>query len=217
MLAPQKVSVTPGSSQPKTFSFKAENSDGTGVLTIRNGNGKDLLPIACTGKGLQLALCKLAEVIRQLEVQLTRPEKLDVKLNGAVIAKDWRPEVGVYTTRVVLKDANKLDVQPKGFPGSSVSLSAIANIITKPSTPPVPVIGVNLTQGFAPLAISANGFASSGASAIKTYEWNFGDSSTATGIVVNHVYTTAGTFTLGSLLALRKSSAYCKTSLRRPF
>jgi RHS repeat-associated protein len=195
VLAPQKLNVVPGQ-KAKRFSFAAKGTDGTGVLTIKNGDGKDLSLIVCTGKGLQLAACNLQNVIRRLTVELTRPEKLEVLLNDKVVAADWKPQLGVYTSAINVKFTNQLDVILKGIPGSSVTISVTANIITKASPPPVPKIAVNLAQGFVPLAVSANAFQSTGAVPLTAYEWNFGDGVTGTGSIVNHVYTVAGSYVI---------------------
>lgn len=50
--------------------------------------------------------------------------------------------------------------------------------------------------GEAPLEVSVDAAASSGGGGIQSYEWDFGDGNSATGVATSHVYSTAGTYTL---------------------
>ncbi len=55
---------------------------------------------------------------------------------------------------------------------------------------------VNPTSGIAPETIMFNAIGSLAPDgAITNYSWSFGDGSIATGMMVNHTYTAAGTFT----------------------
>ena len=52
-------------------------------------------------------------------------------------------------------------------------------------------------SGPAPLTVHFDGSGSTGAAPVTRYEWDFGDGTpTETGVVVDHTYTTVGTFTV---------------------
>ncbi len=60
------------------------------------------------------------------------------------------------------------------------------------TTPPAAVISSSTTTGLAPLTVTFD--ASSSTGAIASYQWDFGDGSTATGNTAAHIYTTAGAY-----------------------
>ena len=63
--------------------------------------------------------------------------------------------------------------------------------------PPNAVISSSTNQGFVPLAVSFDAAASSDPDGtINNYSWNFGDGATASGILVNHVFTQAAVYTI---------------------
>ena len=62
---------------------------------------------------------------------------------------------------------------------------------------PEAVVDVSTTSGLAPLAIAAVGAGSSDPfGSIVSYEWDFGDGNSASGVAVNHTYSAAGDYTL---------------------
>ncbi|HMW02473.1 MAG TPA: glycoside hydrolase family 44 protein [Acidobacteriota bacterium] len=61
---------------------------------------------------------------------------------------------------------------------------------------PVASATANPTTGAAPLAVSFNGSASTDPDgSIVSYAWNFGDTTSGSGVTTSHTYTTAGTYT----------------------
>lgn len=61
---------------------------------------------------------------------------------------------------------------------------------------PVASATANPTTGAAPLAVSLNGSASTDPDgSIVSYAWNFGDTTSGSGVTTSHTYTTAGTYT----------------------
>ncbi len=85
---------------------------------------------------------------------------------------------------------------PKVADGSRV-YSWVDNSDDTVNQPPVAVAVASKTSGYAPLTVSFDGSASRDTDgSIVSYKWQFGDSASATGAKVSHVYTTAGTFTV---------------------
>ena len=89
------------------------------------------------------------------------------------------------------------------FSGSSISVTLPQQSITlfvipagNGNQPPVAVINATPTSGLAPLAVSFNGGSSSDVDGtIASYSWDFGDSTSATGVTTSHTYNTAGNYT----------------------
>ena len=66
---------------------------------------------------------------------------------------------------------------------------------TQTNTPPTAAFAVSSTSGKAPLNITFNGSSSSDSNGtITSYNWSFGDGSSATGQSATHAYSTPGTF-----------------------
>lgn len=64
-------------------SFKAP-SNADGVITLKNGSGKDLFQEKCTGNFLTKITCQLANLAKKLEVALLRAKSVEIHLNCSV-------------------------------------------------------------------------------------------------------------------------------------
>lgn len=94
---------------------------------------------------------------------------------------------GAYTATLTVTD-NKGAKDTR-----SVTISVLAPVV---NAPPTAMAAANLTSGLAPLWVAFDGSASSDADgSIVSYQWSFGDGTTADGAKVDHCYTAAGTYT----------------------
>ncbi len=95
---------------------------------------------------------------------------------------------GTYTASLKVTDAN----------GLVSSKAVVINVTAAPSEPIVPVARIVTTpespSGEAPLNVGFSGSTSTVQEGPGTYEWTFGDGATATGVNVEHVYLSPGTF-----------------------
>ena len=82
--------------------------------------------------------------------------------------------------------------------GIAVALAAVLAGCTMLSQPPVAAFSITpSTTGQAPFDVEFSGFASSDPDDdIETYQWDFGDGTQGTGMVVGHVYNTPGTYSV---------------------
>jgi PKD repeat protein len=72
---------------------------------------------------------------------------------------------------------------------------ALVTIAVGEATAPTAVINVTpSTTGVAPFTVYFNASQSSGCCSIVSYDWNFGDGETDTGLTTSHEYTAAGTY-----------------------
>ena len=78
--------------------------------------------------------------------------------------------------------------QTPGTGGTTTTSSTI------PNSPPVAVISPSTTSAHAPVTITFDGSDSTDDDAITSYDWDFGDSTTATGPSVTHTYHVAGIY-----------------------
>lgn len=98
---------------------------------------------------------------------------------GGILTDDW---VGI--------NQNKLDVlAPHLHPRIPVEIGGIGN------NPPVANFTTNLTTGDAPLDVAFDASLSSDPDGdTLSYNWNFGDGSTGTGVIVSYIYDTPGSY-----------------------
>jgi PKD repeat protein len=106
--------------------------------------------------------------------------------SGATIAHVY-VSAGNFVATLTVKDNS----------GATDSASVQITVTAAPANKaPSAVISANSTSGDAPLAVSFSGSTSSDPDgSIQSYQWNFGDGKTGSGLVVVHSYTDAGTYT----------------------
>ena len=80
--------------------------------------------------------------------------------------------------------------QTPGTGGTTTTTSSS----TIPNSPPVAVISPSTTSALAPVTVTLDGSDSTDDDAITSYDWDLGDSTTATGPSVSHTYQVAGTY-----------------------
>jgi PKD repeat protein len=113
-------------------------------------------------------------------------------LNGTLTAN-----VSGGTFYVAVRGSGKGDLSSGYSSYGSVGEYSVTGTVPAPaSQAPTASFTTSATTGYAPLAVSFNGSGSSDPDGtIVSYQWNFGDGTTATGATVGKTYTTAGTYT----------------------
>ncbi|MDF4204118.1 PKD domain-containing protein, partial [Maribacter sp. SA7] len=76
-------------------------------------------------------------------------------------------------------------------------------------SPPLSEATVSTLQGPSPLTVDFNGSSSSDDNGIVSYEWNFGDGDTGSGVQLSHVYISSGTY--NAVLTVTDSSGQTAT------
>ena len=83
--------------------------------------------------------------------------------------------------------------------GASASEAELITVTEPvPNNPPVAIVIASTTSGDAPLSVDFDGshsYGLDGSGIITSYDWNFGDGNTATGIYPTHVFMSAGSYT----------------------
>ena len=93
---------------------------------------------------------------------------------------------GVHIASLTVEDGN----------GGSDTETVNITVIDPTPQPPMAVIEATPTDGGYPLTVEFDGSGSTDPNTdVLTYNWDFGDGQIATGAVVNHTYTTIGTYT----------------------
>lgn len=184
-------------------SFKAKsNSDGTMVLV--NGNGQNLNQQICTGNLVAKLLCSVKNLAIALEVALLRPQSVEIILNGkkVISSANFQSETGTF--QVPIKTligtpanavTNQLQIKVKGSPLAEIRLEV--KIQSNPAQNLIPTarFSFNPNNALAPAIVTLNGLASQDLDGqIVSYNWNFGDGTTATGSIVSHNFIAAGTY-----------------------
>lgn len=105
--------------------------------------------------------------------------------SGPEVSKTYQA-AGVYELKLTVVDLN-------GLTASASQLVQIAAPTPTPSQPPTASI-VAPTQATVGQAVTFDGSNSRGATPLVSYQWNFGDGSTAGDVRVDHVYSSAGVF-----------------------
>lgn len=121
---------------------------------------------------------------------------------GVSVTKTYS-QPGVYTIRLSVEDDT-------GKTSESLQVISVLETFS-----PVAVIQGTPQSGFVPLTVFFNGTSSSGGGneTITSYEWDWGDGSMDTGMVVNHTYTQVGIFRV--LLTVTNTAG--KTSIAERF
>ncbi len=80
---------------------------------------------------------------------------------------------------------------------------------TETDSPPLSQATASTLQGPSPLTVDFNGSSSSDDNGIVSYEWDFGDGDTGSGVQLSHVYTSSGTY--NAVLTVTDSSGQTAT------
>ncbi len=197
IFGPQKFSAAV-ISKDSTVSIPGPANNLNGVITITNGDGRDLEPLICSGDFLKRLECLLQNVERLLTSKLQRPEKPEIYWNGQlIVSKSNLPQTkGKLQLAIKVQLANSLKLRIVGLPTSYLGIE-IKSESSIPNQLPVARFNTTPATGIAPELISFSGLTSSDpdGDAISSYDWEFGDGSVATGSIVTHQYNSAGTFT----------------------
>jgi len=96
---------------------------------------------------------------------------------------------GTYTAKLTIANTTTGNT-------STTTIAVTASAVAEPDPiPPTAVISSSAATGQAPLTVSFDGSGSTATNAtLASYNWSFGDGSSATGASVSHAYTTAGTY-----------------------
>lgn len=95
-------------------------------------------------------------------------------------------DTGMFTASLIVNDGN----------GGEDTTQQVITVTRPPNLPPTAVINANPVSGQLPLAVTFDGSASTDPdNDVLTFAWDFGDGSTGSGITVNYIYMSAGTFT----------------------
>ncbi len=93
---------------------------------------------------------------------------------------------GTFTASLTVTDNN----------GATGTASTTITVTEPNNNAPVASIQASPLSGVAPVTVSFNGTGSTDSDgSIQTYAWNFGDGATATGSSIQHLYSSAGTYT----------------------
>lgn len=106
------------------------------------------------------------------------------------------PAAGTYTLSV--QGTGKGDPLSTGYSsyGSVGQYALGVNFYTPGNVAPTAVISATPTSGTVPLTVSFSGAGSSDPDgSLASWNWTFGDGTSATGVTTSHVYGTAGTYT----------------------
>ena len=124
-------------------------------------------------------------------------------VSGAQTIRVQMREDGINLDQIVLSPQTYLSTAPGAFKndttilpreGGSSSVPSSAPPPPPPNQPPSVSISANTTSGIAPLAVAFNSSASDPDGSIVSYNWTFGDGTSAAGVSTSHIYS-AGTYT----------------------
>lgn len=178
-------------------SFTHTQNSAQGVIIIVNGDGTDLSPLNCSGLSLvRSLLCRAQNLVRQINVTLTRPSSIEVSINGAikVTSLQLQPAIGKYQTAIQVNAVNTLVVKARGLQTANITVDIKAESQAVNQSP-IANFNFTPTTGIAPELVSFSGLTSVDPDgSIVNYEWNFGDGGTGSGAMPIHSYTTAGIF-----------------------
>ncbi len=204
---------------PKTFSggsagargynetFKAP-SNADGVITLKNGSGKDLYQEKCTGTVAAKLVCQVLNLAKKLEVALLRASLVEIHLNNKVVIakKDYNPESGQIQFAIktlagtpASSVQNQLKIKVVGSPLATITLETKVQSGV-PNQLPIARMTSDVSTGAAPLTVNFSGLQSSDPDGnITSYEWNFGDPASgsnnqATGALAVHTFAAAGNY-----------------------
>ena len=114
---------------------------------------------------------------------------------GAFVCQTTDPAATTMDCQVTLSgDTASFTLTALLSDGTETPHSAPIPVTLDPAPPVTAAISADTLSGTAPLTVSFSAAASLGA--VVSYDWNFGDSATASGSTASHVFTTAGTHTV---------------------
>ncbi len=198
-----------GSVKPSIYnrSFQSQPTRG-GVLTIVSGSGQDIIFEQCVGQLPKKILCLAKNIVRKIELELSRPKYLEIKLNNSVLiaAPNYNPALGIqqvsFTTQAGTgSQSNSLRITIAGLPVSKVKLDAKVSAVIQ-NQPPIAAFVFNPTNSLAPANVGFSALLSSDPDgSIVNYQWDFGDPSSgalsfATGVLANHFYNRGGSYSV---------------------
>lgn len=191
------TSYSPGLTGSKTFKLNVaapvgSSSQINALLSIKNGDGTTLNLQNCSK--LQLT-CLLKNLLVQAEILLLRPTSLTVTINNSVVLSknNYDPKVGVIEKPIIALRNNTLEIRIQGSFLSSILLSAKA--LTQ-NLPPLADFTFTGTDFVAPATVNFSGILSRDQDSgyIASYEWNFEDGQTASGVLATHIFTSPGSY-----------------------
>lgn len=119
---------------------------------------------------------------------------------GAFVCQTTDPAATTMDCQVTLSgDTASFTLTALLSDGTETPHSAPIPVTLNPAPPVTAAISADTLSGAAPLTVSFSAAASLGS--VISYDWNFGDSATASGSTVSHVFTTAGTRTVTLIVA----------------
>lgn len=192
---PKKVAIPRGkTTYSYTSTFKGFFNGALGSLKVINGTGVNIPLTPCTGTKAQIKTCK---ALRDTALAAT-PTSFEVLINGqVVIAKGSIPRTqGSTTVAIAVNSTNTIKVNLTGRFGEYVTVSATSEKV-QPLLNPSANFTFTPTSGTVPVDIVFDGSTSSSPNgSIVSYSWDFGDGATGAGMTTDHVFASAGTFSI---------------------
>lgn len=188
----KKVTMTSKPNEVQSFQFTARPGIASRII-VSNGSGESLMSRDCSGlRGLNKATCVIENLVTAAKAVL-RVDSGEIKLNGKVIIGPTMLNKNSHSVQgaVTLTGANKIEVRLKGSRLSYVTIRVVQDS-QAPNQLPV----ASITSSIGPNGVVS--FDGSGSvdsdGQIISYDWEFGDGATSSGIMVTHQYATGGTF-----------------------
>ncbi|MCK4309157.1 MAG: PKD domain-containing protein [Candidatus Atribacteria bacterium] len=122
----------------------------------------------------------------------------DGNTGTGVTAENTYAEVGTYTAVLTVTDSNG----KKGYDSVEIKVEKAPKAVI--NTTPAAVSGT--VTGVPPFKVYFDAYESTSESGIVSYEWNFGDGSSDTGITTNHTYNSVGSYIV--YLTITDSNGY---------
>jgi RHS repeat-associated protein len=188
--------------KPATYSatFQKKTNPEPYKLVIQNGSGKAFSFKDCSKLSIFKKIVCLAEnVVTTALVSIDRVADGSIKINGTKVAT-----ISLSTTTVVipisnLTASNTLSLSLRGLPTASLKVEIRAPA-TSANLPPIASFTTTPSEtAVVPASVAFNAMASSDPDAsdsIASYQWSFGDGSVGSGLLVNHVYSSVGTYSI---------------------
>lgn len=192
IFGPQELSVR---STPYSANF-ATPAGGPGRLKVVQGDGQDLTPKSCSLLSkMQKIQCQLLNALNALNVALSRPKNIEIKINNIVyISKqNLSPAQGEIELIVPLLLQNQIQIKMAGQPWTTATVAVKA--IGPSNQLPIPLFSMTPNPGVAPETVILNAIMSSDPDGqIQDYEWDFGDGTFSAGSIVSHIYPNPGLY-----------------------